>query len=42
MAALGVRQFDVLTRVTEYVEKIVAFVKQIVDKGLAYEAEGSV
>jgi len=42
MEALGVRPPDVLTRVTEYVEKIVAFVAAIVDKGLAYESNGSV
>ena len=40
MAALGVRPFDVLTRVTEYVTKIVAFVETIVGKGLAYSANG--
>ena len=42
MAALGVREPDVLTRVTEYVPKIVEFVKTIIDKGLAYESNGSV
>lgn len=42
MKSLNVLKPDVITRVTEYVEKIVDFVKQIVDKGFAYEAEGSV
>ncbi|KAL7535807.1 hypothetical protein ACHAWF_005277 [Thalassiosira exigua] len=42
MAALGIREPDVLTRVTEYVPRIVSFVRKIVDKGLAYESNGSV
>ena len=43
MAALGVRDADVMTRVTEYVPKIIDFVQKIVDKGLAYKgASGSV
>lgn len=42
MDALNVLRPDVITRVTEYVPQIVDFVKQIVDKGFAYEAEGSV
>ncbi|RYP05309.1 hypothetical protein DL764_003907 [Monosporascus ibericus] len=42
MDALNVLRPDVITRVTEYVPQIVSFVKQIVDKGFAYEAEGSV
>lgn len=33
---------DVLTRVTEYVEEIVAFVQQIIANGFAYESNGSV
>jgi cysteinyl-tRNA synthetase len=37
MAALGVREPDALTRVTEYVPQIVAFVEKIVAKGLAYD-----
>ena len=42
MDALGVRPPDVLTRVTEYVAEIAAFVGKIVAKGLAYESNGSV
>ena len=42
MDALNVLRPDVITRVTEYVPQIVSFVKQIADKGFAYESEGSV
>ena len=42
MQQLGVRPPDVLTRVTEYVDKIKEFVGRIIEKGLAYEANGSV
>jgi len=42
MEALGIREPDVLTRVTEYVPKIVAFVEKIIAKGMAYESNGSV
>jgi len=42
MAALGIREPDVLTRVTEYVPQIVEFVQRIIDKGMAYESNGSV
>ncbi|KAF7562301.1 hypothetical protein G7046_g1806 [Stylonectria norvegica] len=42
MDALNVLRPDVITRVTEYVPQIAKFVEQIVDKGFAYEAEGSV
>lgn len=42
MEALGIREPDVLTRVTEYVPKIIAFVEKIIDKGLAYKSNGSV
>lgn len=31
-----------LTRVTEYMPEVVAFVKGIIDKGYAYESSGSV
>ena len=40
--ALGVREPDVMTRVTEYVPEIVAFVEQIQENGFAYESNGSV
>jgi cysteinyl-tRNA synthetase len=42
MAALNVRPCDVLTRVSEYVPEIVAYVQRIIDNGYAYEADGSV
>jgi cysteinyl-tRNA synthetase len=42
MDALNVLRPDVVTRVTEYVPQIADFVKKIVDKGFAYESEGSV
>lgn len=42
MKALNVLPPDVITRVTEYVPQIAKFVERIVDKGFAYEAEGSV
>eukprot|EP00040_Diaphanoeca_grandis_P034475 m.213818 g.213818 ORF g.213818 m.213818 type:complete len:925 (+) comp33159_c0_seq1:114-2888(+) len=42
MERLGVRNPDVLTRVTENIDKIMDFVDVIVKKGLAYESNGSV
>ena len=42
MRALGVRDVDALTRVTEYVQHIVDYVQGIVSNGYAYEANGSV
>ena len=39
---LGVREPDVLTRVTEYVPEIVEFVEKIEANGFAYESNGSV
>ncbi|KAK4039633.1 tRNA synthetases class I (C) catalytic domain-containing protein [Parachaetomium inaequale] len=42
MEALNVLPPDAVTRVTEYVPQIVAFVEQIIGKGFAYEANGSV
>uniref|UniRef100_A0A673K1U6 Cysteine--tRNA ligase, cytoplasmic n=1 Tax=Sinocyclocheilus rhinocerous TaxID=307959 RepID=A0A673K1U6_9TELE len=42
MEALNVLPPDVLTRVSEYVPEIVAFVKGIVDNGYGYESNGSV
>lgn len=42
MVALNVLPPDAVTRVTEYVPQIVAFVEQIIAKGFAYEANGSV
>jgi cysteinyl-tRNA synthetase len=37
-----VRPPDVLTRVSEYVDEIVEFVKKIISNGYAYESSGSV
>lgn len=42
MEALGIREPDILTRVTEYVPKIIAFVEKIIAKGMAYKSNGSV
>jgi cysteinyl-tRNA synthetase len=42
MAELNVTPPDVLTRVTEYIPDIVLYIQKIVDKGLAYESNGSV
>lgn len=42
MATLNVLKPDVTPRVTEYIPQIVDFVNKIVQKGFAYEAEGSV
>lgn len=42
MDSLNVLRPSIITRVTEYVPQIVKFVEQIVSKGFAYEAEGSV
>ena len=42
MVALNVLPPDAVTRVTEYVPQIVAFVEQIIAKVFAYEANGSV
>uniref|UniRef100_A0A7S0LM51 cysteine--tRNA ligase n=1 Tax=Coccolithus braarudii TaxID=221442 RepID=A0A7S0LM51_9EUKA len=42
MAALNIRSVDVLSRVTEYVPQVIDFIRVIVDKGLAYESNGSV
>ncbi|KAJ6629456.1 tRNA synthetases class I (C) catalytic domain-containing protein [Mycena sp. CBHHK59/15] len=42
MARLRVCEPDTITRVTEYVPEIVAFVEGIVKNGFGYEAEGSI
>ncbi|KAI9038131.1 cysteine--tRNA ligase [Aspergillus affinis] len=42
MDALNVLRPDTLTRVTEYLPQIVSFVERLVQKGYAYESDGSV
>lgn len=42
MDALNVMKPDVITRVTEYVPQIADFVDKVVQKGFAYESDGSV
>lgn len=42
MKNLGVREPDVLTRVSEYIPHIVDYIKKIIDRGFAYESNGSV
>jgi cysteinyl-tRNA synthetase len=42
MNMLGVAPPNVLTRVTEYMDEIILYIQTIVDKGLAYESNGSV
>ncbi|ODM96238.1 Cysteine--tRNA ligase, cytoplasmic [Orchesella cincta] len=42
MKAINVLPPDVLTRVSEYVPEIVAYIQQIINNGYAYESNGSV
>lgn len=42
MDALNVMRPDVITRVTTYVPQIAKFVEKVIQKGFAYEADGSV
>jgi len=42
MRALGIREPDILTRVTEYVPKIITFIGKIIEKDMAYKSNGSV
>jgi cysteinyl-tRNA synthetase len=42
MRALGVRTPDVLSRVSEYINEIIEFIKTIMANGYAYESNGSV
>ena len=39
---LQVLRPDVLTRVSEFVPEIIAYIEKIIDNGLAYESNGSV
>ena len=39
---MNVRLPTVITRVSEYVPEIVAFIQKIIDNGYAYESNGSV
>ena len=42
MEALNVEEPCVLTRVSEYIPEIVAFIEKIIENGYAYESNGSV
>ena len=42
MRLMGVARPDALTRVSEYTEKIVQYIQTIIDRGYAYESNGSV
>ncbi|KAM3567087.1 hypothetical protein VYU27_010762, partial [Nannochloropsis oceanica] len=42
MKALGILPPHVLTRVSEYVPEIITFIETLVQKGYAYESNGSV
>ena len=42
MAVLGVIPANVVTRVTEYMDEIVAYIQRIIDQKFAYESNGSV
>jgi cysteinyl-tRNA synthetase len=42
MKSLGVARPDMLTRVSEYVDKVILYIQVIINKGFAYESNGSV
>jgi cysteinyl-tRNA synthetase len=42
MSSLGVERADVEPRATDYIKEIIAIVKTLVDKGVAYEVGGDV
>ncbi|XP_065206637.1 cysteine--tRNA ligase, cytoplasmic isoform X2 [Planococcus citri] len=42
MKALNILEPDVLTRVSEYVPEIIAYIEKVISNGLAYESNGSV
>ena len=39
---LGVQKADSEPRATQYIEKIIVFIKKLIDKGFAYESQGDV
>ena len=42
MAALGVQLPNIVTRVSEYVPEIIEYIQKLIEKGIAYESNGSV
>jgi cysteinyl-tRNA synthetase len=42
LQALGVDQIDHLPRATEYMDEIIGFIEQLIERGYAYESEGDV
>jgi cysteinyl-tRNA synthetase len=42
MDSLGIDRPHIVTRVTEYIDKIIAFIEKIQENGFAYESNGSV
>ena len=42
MRLMGVMKPDMLTRVSEYTDKIVTYIETIIENGYAYESNGSV
>ena len=42
MRLMGVMKPDILTRVSEYTDKIVTYIEQIIERGYAYASNGSV
>ena len=42
MSILGVQHPDIVTRVSEYVPEVIAYIESLVEKGIAYSSNGSV
>jgi len=42
MSKLGVRLPNLVTRVSEFITEIIAYTQSLLDKGIAYESNGSV
>ena len=42
MGRLGCMMPDVLTRVSEFIQPIIQYIQRIIERGLAYESNGSV